>query len=212
MIRIGKISKDEEEYYFAYDKGKWREVKVKNKVWHSVKSQKYFEAEISEEEGTIIKRVFKKENNTIIDYFVIENGELKELILNCKEIDKILEESVFICEYKDKVKFYKYKGKLFEDKVQLQNYIYNQIKREFDNDLIKVEGKMKVETSKAYLFSIKGKEVWIPKSVCSFNENYIEIPLWFAKSNYIISEKEYNQIISEKMKKYEEELSKIVFI
>ncbi|BAB67567.1 hypothetical protein [Sulfurisphaera tokodaii] len=212
MIRIGKIGKDEEEYYFAFDNGKWRQIKVKNKIWRSMKGLKYMEGEIDEQNGTIIKRIYKHDERIFVNYYVIYNGDLKELELNCEEKDKIFEKILYVCDYENKIKFYQYEGNLFEDKIQLQNYIYNKLKKDFDNELIKVEGKVKVETDKAYLFSIKGKEIWIPKSICTLGEGYIEVPLWFAKSKSLISNKEYNQIINEKMKKYESELSKIVFI
>lgn len=212
MIRIGKISKNEEEYYFAYDKGKWREVKVKDKVWRSLKNYRYLEGELNEEDGTIIKRVRKVEGNLYVDYFIVEKEELTELKFDCKEISEILSEKVYLCNFEDKMKLYRYEDKMFEDKIQLQNYIHNKLKKEFEKDLIQIQGKIKAETQKAYLFSVRGKEVWVPKSLCTLGENYIEIPLWFAKSNSLISEKDYNQILSEKMKKFEDELSKIVFI
>ena len=214
MIRIGKISKDEEEYYFALDNGKWREVKVKNKVWRSLKGAKYFEAELNEDEGTVIKRVYKKEGKVIsVDYFAVSQGELKELSFRCKEIGNILSKQVFMCE-SEKIKVYQYEGRFFDDKIQLQNYITSELKREIGNDLVTINGKIKAETDKAYLFVIRGKEVWIPKSISTYQEENgsLQVPLWFAKNNSLISEKEYNAIISEKLKKYEDELAKIPFL
>ncbi|QIW25231.1 hypothetical protein EWF20_14475 [Sulfolobus sp. S-194] len=212
MIRIGKIGKDEEEYYFAFDNGKWRQIKVKNKIWRSVKGLKYIEGEIDEQDETIIKKIYKNKERTFVNYYVVCKGDLKELDLKCEEKDKILNKILYICDYENKIKLYQYEGNLFDDKLQLQNYIYNKLKKDFDNELIKIEGKVKVETDKACLFLSNGIEVWIPKSICSLGESYVEVPLWFARSRGLISEKEYNQIINDKMKKYENELSKIVFI
>lgn len=213
MIKIGKISKEEEEYYFAFDNGKWREVKVKDKVWRSVKGTKYFEAELNEEDGTVIKRIYKKEGRIVsVDYFIINQGELKELSFQCKKIVSIISKQVFLCE-NDKLRVYQYEGKYFDDKVQLQNYIILELKREIGNERITINGKIKAETEKAYLVNIKEKEVWIPKSISSYQEDgSLQVPLWFAKNNALISEKEYNDIVSEKLKKYEEELSRIPFL
>lgn len=214
MIRIGKISKDEEEYYFALDNGKWREVKIKNKVWRSLKGIKYIEADLNEEDGTVIKKVYKKEGRVAsVDYFKVDQGELKELSFQCREIGNVFSKQVIICE-SEKIKLYQYEGRFFDDKVQLQNYITSELKREIGNDLVTVNGKIKAETEKAYLLVIKGKEIWIPKSISTYQQENesLQVPLWFAKNNSLISEKEYNAIVSEKLKKYEYELAKIPFL
>ena len=213
MIRIGKISKDEEEYYFAFEDGKWREVKVKNKVWRVLKGLKYLEAELNEEDGTIIKRIYKREGRVIsVDYFVVSQGELKELSFQCKEIGEILSRQVLLCE-NEKIRVYQYEGKYFDDKAQLQNYIMLELKKEIGNELITINAKIKAETDKAYLVTIKGRDIWIPKSISYQQEDgSLQVPLWFAKNNSIISEKEYNDIVSEKLKKYEEELARIPFL
>jgi len=213
VIRIGKVSKDQEEYYFAFDNGKWREVKVKNKIWKSVKGAKYFEAELNEDDGTVIKRIYKNEGKVVsVDYFVVDKGELKELNFQCREVGEIISEKVSLCE-NEKIKVYQYKGKYFDDKVQLQNYMMLELKKEIGNELITLNAKLKAETDKAYLVVIKGKEVWVPKSISTYQEDgTIQVPLWFAKNNSLISEKEYNAIISERLKKYEDELAKIPFL
>ncbi|EZQ01653.1 MULTISPECIES: hypothetical protein [Acidianus] len=212
MIRIGRISKDEEEYYFSLDGGKWRNVKVKDKIWRGLKGVKYMEAELDEDSGTVIKRVYKVGDKVIsVEYFEVEGGQLKGLTFRCESLGDILSQVVEICE-NEKIRVFRYEGKFFDDKAQLQNYIVNTIKRQIEQDFVRVNGKIKAETDKAYLLSLKGREVWIPKSLGRLGEEGIETPLWFAKKNSLIAEKEYNEVISEKMKKFDEELSKIPFL
>lgn len=212
MIRIGRISKDKEEYYFTFDNGKWRNVKVKDKVWRNLKGVKYMEAELDEDNGTVIKRVYKVENKVVsVEYFEVDNGQLKKLNFWCMSLGEVLSQVIEMCE-SEKIRVFKYEDRFFDDKVQLQNYILNVIKRYIEKDSVKINGKIKAETGKAYLLSLKGKEVWVPKSLGRLAEGGIEVPLWFAKNNSLINEKEYNEFISEKMKKFEEELSKIPFL
>lgn len=37
------------------------------------------------------------------------------------------------------------------------------------------------ETDKAVLIKKKGKNIWLPKSVCQFDGTYVMVPGWLAK-------------------------------
>ena len=42
------------------------------------------------------------------------------------------------------------------------------------------------ETEKAWLLDIDGQEMWFPKSICKFDNNYIIMPYWFAEQKELI--------------------------
>ncbi len=226
IVRIGKISKDEEEYYFAYTGNKWRQVKVKDKIWHSLKSIKYFEGKLDETEGTLIKRIFKREDKVVsITYHVYDGKELKDL--PCKPKLKLDDgEVISTCEViirnenvSDKVAFtiYKLDDKyFFESREDLINFIINKKKREVEgklgNELVKLRASVRGETDKAYLLKFQKKELWVPKSIVYIKENdEVELPYWYIKNNELGKVEDIERRINEEMRKFENDLNRLVF-
>ena len=55
------------------------------------------------------------------------------------------------------------------------------------HDIITVDTVAKVETERAYLFeNIAGKEVWIPKSQCEYENGELQIPERIAEEKGLI--------------------------
>ncbi|BCU69559.1 hypothetical protein [Stygiolobus caldivivus] len=212
-VRIGKISKNEEEYYFAFDMGKWRQVRIKDKVWHSLRSVKYIEGVLDEEDGTLIKRVYKRSGKVFsVDYFVKKGDSLVDL--ECRSASEFNHQQIEVCRYDD-ITIYKYGENYFEDKESLLRYLTLQIRRDIEGKLgserITLEAKLKGETEKAYLAVINKKEVWIPKSISEYADGKITLPLWYVKNNKLADTKEFEIKVDSEVKKYEDELSKIIF-
>ena len=211
-VRIGKVSRNEEEYYFAYENGKWRKVRLKDKVIHSLKNVKYVEGELDENDGTLIKRVYKNSEKTVIEYYVLEKGELTTI--NCDDGVDVRGEKIQICKHND-LSLYLYDGKYFEDKSTLLNYIIRKIRfeieKKYNDELIRVPAKLKVETQKAYLLVINGKEVWVPKSVGVYEQNEVVLPYWFVKTNKLADVSEMEKTIDKELRNYEEELNSLIF-
>lgn len=211
-VRIGKVSRNEEEYYFAYENGKWRKVRLKDKVIHSLKNVKYVEGELDENDGTLIKRVYKNSEKTVIEYYVLEKGELTTI--NCDDGADVRGEKIQICKHND-LSLYLYDGKYFEDKSTLLNYIIRKIRfeieKKYNDELIRVPAKLKVETQKAYLLVINGKEVWVPKSVGVYEQNEVVLPYWFVKTNKLADVSEMEKTIDKELRNYEEELNSLIF-
>jgi hypothetical protein len=211
-VRIGKISKNEEEYYFAYENSKWRKVKLKDKIIHTLKNIKYMEGELDEKEETLIKRVYKSNEKTVIEYYVLEKGELT--VINCNDGIEIRGEKIQVCRHKD-LSLYLYDGKYFEDKTTLLNYIVRKIRfeieKKYNEELIKIPAKLKVETQKAYLLVINGKEVWVPKSVGVYEQNEVVLPYWFVKNNKLVDVSEIEKTIDKELRNYEEDLNALIF-
>ena len=212
-VRIGKVSKNEEEYYFAFDKGKWRQVKLKDKVWHSLKSVKYVEGVLDEEDGTVIKRVYKRDGKVVsIDYFVKMGESFKEL--ECIKGGEFNGEVIEVCQ-KDELKIYRFEGRYFEDKDSLIKYITLKLRREAESkvgsELVTLEAKLKGETDKAYLVVINKKEVWVPKSIGVYNDGKITLPVWYVKNNSLADVSEFEAKVDSEVKKFEDEIAKIIF-
>ncbi|AOL17492.1 hypothetical protein BFU36_13085 [Sulfolobus sp. A20] len=226
IVKIGKISKDEEEYYFAYTGNKWRQVKVKDKVWHSVKSIKYLEGELDEPEGTLIKRIFKREGKVVsITYQIYDGEELKDL--SCKpKLNLDSGEVISICEVivrnenvSDKVSLtiYKLDDKyFFESKEDMINFIINKRKREVEgklgNELVRLRASIKVESNKAYLLKFQNKELWVPKSIAYLRENSeVELPYWYVKNNELGKVEDIERRVNEEMRRFENDLNRLLF-
>lgn len=212
-VRIGKISKNEEEYYFTYDGGKWRQVKLKEKAWHSLKSLKYVEGILDEKDDAIIKRVYKRSGKVIsIDYFVKKGDSLEGL--NCIKGTEFEGETIEICKTND-MTIYRYAGNYFEDKNSLVKFLTLQIRRRVEErlggEVISLDTKLKGETDKAYLLVIKGKEVWVPKSVGKYLDGKVTLPVWFVKNNNLADVKDYEERIDNEVRKYEEKIARLLF-
>ncbi|QGR19886.1 hypothetical protein [Stygiolobus azoricus] len=211
--RIGKISKNEEEYYFAYEGGKWRQVKLKEKAWHSLKSVKYVEGILDEKEGVVIKRVYKRSGKVIsVDYFVKRGDSLEDL--NCIKGTEFEGETIEIFKTDD-ITIYRYAGNYFEDKTSLVKFLTLQIRRRVEeklgSELISLDAKLKGETDKAYLLVINGKEVWVPKSVGKYLDGKVTLPIWFVKNNNLADVKDYEERVDNEVRKYEEKIARLVF-
>ncbi|QKR00891.1 hypothetical protein GWK48_11305 [Metallosphaera tengchongensis] len=211
MIKIGKISKDEEEYYFAYSKI-WRQVKLKRKVWHEVKSGGYYEGEIDEEVGTLIKRVYRRKGKTVDVSYYVYNGDFQDL--TCKSLLRFDEDEVRYCTVSGKT-IYRFQGKYFEGREELLNFMLNQrrweLERALGEKVIRLRALQRSETSKAYLMKVGDKELWVPKSIVrDLGEEEVALPYWYVKNNGLGYSKDIEDEIREELVKLEGKLRKLL--
>ncbi|AHC52476.1 hypothetical protein SUSAZ_04885 [Sulfolobus acidocaldarius SUSAZ] len=213
LIRIGKISKDEEEYYFVFDKA-WRYVKLKDKTWHSARSIRYLEGEIDENQGSLVKKVYKRRNKVVsVEYFLFEGDTLRDI--QCSPRLRLSYGEIYVCETAS-LRIYKFDNRYFEDKNSLVDYIISSVRRNIrnrvENETIKLKGVLEGESEKAYLIKFDSKKLWVPKSIgIYYDSGDVEIPIWFAEKQGLISKRSNEIKVNAEYKKMEDEINRLIF-